>query len=486
MSKPIILLVVTAVLMAVCDAANTISTYAGDNTINYQGVNPATYNGDGGAALSAGISAYGIAFDSSDNLYIASFSDPTVRKVTYSTGIITTFAGTVGSTYGSFPGISSDGDGGAATSAYFQLPYFVYVDKSDKYVYITDIGSSTNNIRRVDTTNNDQITLYAGVLGGTVGNNVQATSADLCYPLGMHIRKDVFYVIDQCHHSVRMIDSSGVITTYAGTTGSGPAGQGYSGDGGAATSAKLYQPSDFVFDSSGNMYIADWGNQVIRKVDGSTNIITTVAGTQGSTGYSGDNGPPASALFTYLTGMAIDCFDNLYITDTGADSVRVIDFTADTINAYAGVSGTGGYAGDSGDATSASLDYPFEIAIDSSNNVYISDSYNYVVRKVIGNPSAAGCPVTDDDDASSGSGSDDDNGSSSSSSSSASDSSDDNSLYGLFALIAILPISCIIYFIFGARRNSKEKKEPVPQNELELPPQTGTEVADASYTTNSV
>lgn len=259
MSKLISFIVVTLVLLSVCDASTTINTYAGDNA------QAAAYNGDSGAATAAGIGAYGIAFDSSDNLYIASFVDTTVRKVT-TAGIISTFAGSTNS-----PGHS--GDGGDATSALLKLPYFVYVDPSDSYLYISDIGSSENHVRRVNLATN-KISLYAGDMSGTIADDIQATSANICYPQGMKIRGSTFYLVDQCNHAIRMIASSGVIKTYAGTLGT----SGYSGDGAAAASAKLNNPNDLVFDSSGNMYISEQGSalsgySIIRKVDATTKFI---------------------------------------------------------------------------------------------------------------------------------------------------------------------------------------------------------------------
>lgn len=484
MSKLITFIVTVAVLLSVCNASTVIDTYAGDNSI------AGTYNGDNGPATSAGIDACGIAFDSSDNMYIAGSVNPKIRKVTYSTGDITTFAGT-GGTYSS----ASAGDGGAATSALFQMPFFVYVDPSDKYLYITDIGSSTNNIRRVDLSTN-VITLYAGDLTKTVVDNVQATNTKLCYPQGMRRRKSVFYFADNCNHAVRMIDTSGVITTFAGTLGS----SGHTGDGAAATSAKISKPSDLAFDSSGNMYIAESGlgfgtsYSYIRKVDATTNVITTVAGSAASSS-TGDGGSPLIATFKGLWGITVDCFDNVYVSDVGfntINNVRVIDFTADTIDAYAGVSGgaAGAFAGDGGAATSASFEQPYQIAFDSSNNFYVADYGNAVVRRVTGNPSASGCPADVDDDgygASGGSGGS--GGSSGSGNGSSSDSSDSsNSLYGLIALIAILPLCCITYFFFGVKRDSKEKKEPVKQVDIELPEQYGVEsaVVDASVASNNI
>ncbi len=162
------------------------------------------------------------------------------------------------------------------------------------------------------------------------------------------------------------------ITTIAGN---GTAG--YSGDGGLATVATLNGPAGVAVDKFGNVYISDYNNNVVRKVD-SNGIITTFAGT-GKTGYSGDGGPAASATLDGPEGLAISIYGKLYICDTSNFAIRAVDLQTGVITTFAG--GTPGYSGDGGFATKASLYYAEAVAVDDvSASVYISDTYNQVIR----------------------------------------------------------------------------------------------------------
>jgi hypothetical protein len=242
-----------------------ISTIAGD------GVPGAS--GDGGSALSTSLSdVAGVALDGAGNTYFGDASNRRVRKVTPA-GIISTVAGT------GMPGFS--GDGGPATKATLTRPTFVVVDPTGN-LYITD--SANQRIRRVDP--NGTITTFAGNgLAGFSGDGGLATSASLMFPLGMAMDKiGNLYVADANNHRIRRIDLRGFITTVAGS-----GVEGFSGDLGPATSASLNYPEDVAFDRSGNLFIADSGNNRIRRVDPS-GVISTIAGTI-LNGFSGDGGP---------------------------------------------------------------------------------------------------------------------------------------------------------------------------------------------------
>ncbi len=169
---------------------------------------------------------------------------------------------------------------------------------------------------------------------------------------------------------------SGNISTIAGNGSSG-----YSGDGGPATSAKLYNAYGTAVDSSGNVFIADTNNNRIREVVASTGTIITVAG-NGSSGYSGDNGPATSAMLSNPYGVAVDSSGNLFIADAFNNRIREVVASTGNIITIAG-NGTGGFSGDGGSATSAAINFPEGVAVDSSGNVFIADESNMRVREVV-------------------------------------------------------------------------------------------------------
>jgi uncharacterized protein (TIGR03437 family) len=265
------------------------------------------------------------------------------------------------------------GNNGPATSAQLDYPYGVAVDWA-RNLYIADSGA--NRIRKVS---NGVITTVAGNGVGFAGDNGPATSAQLDYPESAAVDfAGNLYIADTYNNRIRKVwISNGVITTVAGTGPSGDtAGRGYGGDGGPATSAQLYLPAGVAVDSVGNLYIADWGNSRIRKV--SNGVITTVAG-NGVPGFSGDNGPATSAQLNKPNGVAVDSAGNLYIGDTLNNRIRKV--SNGVITTVAG-GGTQGFAGDNGPATSAGLDWPNGVAVDSANNLYIGDVLNNRIRKV--------------------------------------------------------------------------------------------------------
>jgi sugar lactone lactonase YvrE len=205
--------------------------------------------------------------------------------------------------------------------------------------------------------------------GASLGDNGPATSAQLALPDGIAVDSGGnLYVADWGNNRIRKV-SNGVITTVAGT-----GTRGFGGDNGLATGAQLANPQGVAVDSAGNLYIADFGNASIRKV--SNGIITTVAG-NGTPGFSGDNGPATSAQLYLPYGVAVDSAGNLYIGDSGNNRVRKVSNGA--ISTVAG-NGTFGFSGDHGPPTSAQLANPYGVAIDSAGNLYIGDSGNSRIR----------------------------------------------------------------------------------------------------------
>ncbi|MFI5140720.1 MAG: T9SS type A sorting domain-containing protein [Bacteroidia bacterium] len=219
------------------------------------------------------------------------------------------------------------------------------------------------------------ITLFAGDTSmGYAGDGGAATLAKLNNPTQASFdAAGNLYIADQNNRCVRMVNTAGIITTIAGT-----GVQGYTGDGGQATAALLGGPTGVTPDGLGNLYVADYNNNVIRKID-AAGIITTVAG-NGSTTYSGDGGPATAASLNAATAVAFDATGNMYIADNRNYAVRMVN-TAGIITTVAG-NGIAGYSGDGMAATSAQLTYPLGVLVDAQDNLYIGDTYNNVIRKV--------------------------------------------------------------------------------------------------------
>jgi trimeric autotransporter adhesin len=362
-------------------ASPVITTVAGTGAICQNPQAPRGACGDGGQATSAHLTLpMGIFLDSSANLYIADTYDQKVRLVTASTQVITTFAGTGAQAYA--------GDGGAATSAALNYPQSVFLDSTGNLV-IADQGNE-----RVRQVSNGNISTIAG--GGIGNDGGPALGAVLANPY--NVAEDAagnLYIADTANNRVRAINTGTQQATILGVTiaaggiatvaGSGVAG--YTGDGGAALNATLNGPTDVVLDAAGDLFIADAGNQVIREVNASTFNIATYAGTGQScplgnpTNPCGDNGPATSATLTYPLAIALDSQGNLYIADYDVHRVREVSGSTQIITTIAGV-GIAGAGGNGKPANQAHLDHPSGVAVDSSFNVYIADSYNNEIRKI--------------------------------------------------------------------------------------------------------
>lgn len=222
------------------------------------------------------------------------------------------------------------------------------------------------------------ISLTAGTAStaGFIGDSGQAASAELNSPSGVWVDSNHnLYIVDKDNYRIRKVSSSGVISTVAGSSTAAV----YAGDGGPATGASLNLPNGIAFDSAGNMYIADTGNNVVRKVN-TSGIISTVAGNNYSA-YSGDGGPATSASLSNPTGVAFDGAGNLYIADSNNSCIRIV--TPDqNINTFAGQCSYALFVGDGGPATQAKLNKPYSVAVDAHGNVYICDTENERLRVV--------------------------------------------------------------------------------------------------------
>jgi uncharacterized protein (TIGR03437 family) len=341
-------------------SAGIISTISG-----YQG--SAALSGDGVATTLPMLAPFSVAADSSGNIYVAESGTNRIRKID-TTGNITTAIGDGNQGFA--------GDGGAPNKVEMSVPTSVALDSSGN-VYFAD--SLNNRIRKLA---GSTVSTFAGNgVFAHSGDGGAATSAQLNTPMGVAVGKGIglgvaadLYIADTANHVVRRV-SNGVISNFAG---SGTAG--FAGDGSAAGSAQLNGPQGLATDSAGNLYIADTQNHRVRKV--ANGAISTVAGS-GTAGFAGDGGAATSAQLNAPFGVAVDAAGNLYIAEFSNNRVRKVSASGN-ISTLAG-NGISGFSGDGGQATSAELNGPQSVAVDSAGNVYIADSANNRVRRVAPN-----------------------------------------------------------------------------------------------------
>jgi sugar lactone lactonase YvrE len=304
--------------------------------------------------------------------------------------IVTTIVGTATA--------GATGDGSAATLAELYNPTHVVFDKWGN-LYIADYDN--HKIRKVNTAG--IISTVAGTgTAGYSGNGGQATAAKLNSPSGVAVDTlGNFFIADASNNRVRKVNTAGIITSIAGT-GTGN----YSGDGGAATAAELYEPFDLEFDAVGNLYIVENINNVIRKINtagiistvagniliadryshvvrkvNTSGIITTIAGT-GNNGFSGDGGQATDAEFHYTSDVAVDNSGNVYVVDEHNNCIRMIDPTG-VINTIAGCGcNTMAFGGDGGAPLAAKFFWPGGVMLDAAGVLYITDTGNNRVRKI--------------------------------------------------------------------------------------------------------
>jgi len=286
-----------------------ISTFAGNGTNGF--------SGDGAAATSAQLYfPFEVAVDGVGDVFIADTYNHRVRRVDVGTGLISTFAGNGTNGF--------SGDGAAATSAQLNYPIGVAVDGVGN-VYIAD--TYNHRVRRVDAGTGLISTFAGNGTNGFSGDGAAATSAQLSYPEGVAVDGDGnVFIADTYNHRVRRVDvGTGFISTFAGTGAAG-----FSGDGAAATSAQLNFPRGVAVDGAGNVFIADTFNHRVRRVDAGTGFISTFAGT-GTAGFSGDGGGATGAQLNSPIGVAVDGAGNVFIADYGNHRIRKVDADPATV-----------------------------------------------------------------------------------------------------------------------------------------------------------
>ena len=340
-------------------AQNIIITVAGDGQFGYYG--------DGGFADTAQLAnPKGVCVDRHGNIYIADQANNVIRKVAAGTGIISTVAGT---------GIAGYyGDGGLPDTADLDAPAAVFVDDSDN-IFIADWGNDV--IREIVDSTGLIFTVAGNGNAGFNSDSIYAPTAELWGPSAIYVDKTGnLYIADTYNGRIRKVDTTNTISTVAGDSV-----QGYSGDGGLADTASLDNPYGVTVDTGGNIYIA-CGN-VIRKITAATGIISTIAGSNANPGYSGDGGPAISAQLNQPEGICLDDTGNLYIADYYNNVIRKISYSTGTISTYAGSGDTSVfYGGDGGPADSAVLNGPTGVFMDSAGFLYLADNINNRIREV--------------------------------------------------------------------------------------------------------
>jgi streptogramin lyase len=264
------------------------------------------------------------------------------------------------------------GDGGPAGAATLHWPHGVAVDQAGAGLYIAD--SANHRVRRVDLASGIITTVAGGATAGWAGDGGPAVAAQLEDAKAVWVAPSgELYIADSGNERIRRVDRSGTITTIAGT-----GVPGYSGDGGPAVAAQFDGPRGVAGDGAGNLYVADDNNNRVRRIDPS-GVVTTIAGT-GSAEYSGDGGPARSAQLNHPRGVAVDGRGNVFIADSMNARIRMVDPDG-VISTVAGC-GRHGFGGDGGPATVARMFEPRGVAVSAAGHLFVADTYNDRIRRV--------------------------------------------------------------------------------------------------------
>lgn len=338
-----------------------ISTVAGNGEMGY--------SGDQGPAVDASLNnPFDVVFDKAGNLIFTDTFSHCIRRIDAATGVITTIAGNTELGY--------SGDGGTATRARFNEPYGMAVDASNA-LYVADRLNAV--VRRIDM-NSGIVTTFAGTgekgFGGDGGPSDRAVMME---PNGLAFSRDFsrLYITDVSDNRVRVVDmTSGTISTFAGTGAAV-----HDGDGGPATEAGVFGARAVgVRPTDGSVYVMERQGSCLRLVDAGTGAISTVSST-GETGYGGDGGAVATAIYDRPKEMTVDGDGDVLVVDTENHAIRLINWSADRVTTIAGT-GASGFNGDGIPASQATLGRPHGVAIGPDGAFYIGDTENHRIRKV--------------------------------------------------------------------------------------------------------
>lgn len=366
--------------------------------------------GDGTGATARFYSPYGVAVDGSGTLFVTDANNHTIRKVAVATGVVTTLVGAAG--------VSGNADG-IKTAARFNAPAGVAVDDAGN-LFVADANNHT--IRKV-TVGTGAVTTLAGTAGMLGSTDGTGASARFNYPSGVALDGvGNLFVADRGNHTIRMVVvATGVVTTLVGT-----AGMSGSADG-TGTAARFNNPNGVAVDIAGNLFVADTNNYTIRKVEVSSGVVTTLVGTTGSVlrfsdpigvavdgagslfiagtgsstiwkvavgvvtalvgsggGFLGEgstDGTGSAARFKKPAGVAVDGSGNLFVADTGNNTIRKVVMATRAVTTLVGTAGTGGSTDDTGAA--ARFNQPSGVAVDGVGNLFVADTSNYTIRKVV-------------------------------------------------------------------------------------------------------
>ena len=304
----------------------------------------------------------GVAVDVAGNLYVGDTDNNTIRKVVAATGVVTTLAGSA---------VMSGSIEGTGSAARFKKPIGVAVDTAGN-LYVADVGNHT--IRKVVVTSGVVTTLAGSVemIGSSDGTG---TAARFYNPSGVTMDgTGNLYVADAGNHTIRkVVAATGVVTTVAGS-----ANLSGSSDG-TGTAARFYNPFGVAVDGSGNLYVTDSFNNTIRKVVMATGAVTTLAGTAGTAGSS--DGTGTAAQFSRPAGVTLDGTGNLYVADGGNNTIRKVAVATGAVTTVAGTAGvTGGF---DGTGATAQFNSPVGLTLDGAGNLYVADSMNDTIRKMV-------------------------------------------------------------------------------------------------------